>query len=737
MDKLKKIALLLSYDAGLSFELDDLESVCKKKDIELGIFEDSDSILDFKPDCVLVASPQDAKLTPFPTYGLINRAQSEYLELPRYIRNILTYDGYLSISPILTRTLKDIMFGLRKLGSDVFKFDFYSATTEFTPPRLPDKQANMVIFEPNLKDSKFKQAIKQILNKFPSCYVLTSVPSDECPYSEKVIIAKTNAEIMETLHRIGIVICLDSGLTYDATINTKVIKAIAASSIVIAQHTKLLEEYFGESLYYIPNDTALSALTKIVDYHITHIKNYPDLAVQKAANAHQIFLNHFALDKSLDEFVAFHQQTLVNKGYVPNPDPEKEKILPSVSYIIRTGGTNRPFLERTLACLQAQNYPDLCVILVTHIKVPYVDELVAKYPTLKFKVVERIKSRRSEAIRDGMAAVETELFGLYDDDDEIFPNHVRTLVKTMQYHHKRDWRGKIGMVYSGSIHADDTHPVPERGEYRDHKWVNKQEKRAIEHYRLYSSQLMSQHKWFMPNGWLARSEFIDEELLTDPGIDTCEDLYFELQIAQRGHFAFSAEVTAIHNFHHFGNSTIEDSHKHIPDTERIALRNFARTFPGDIQYDWEYNLIGKPVDKNINQLKYQDQVLFEICTSWFHHTFFPFRLQPTQQIFVGGNPGYVARRPLRFYLINVPKRLLRYAYKFILLDRQKKSLYMRKILRSLHTNGLKGTYRKGIIFLQRQDIVENPIQQKPKSNFLFTLLNYFNFVRLFKKAESK
>src|SRR5205807_7385884 len=131
---------------------------------------------------------------------------------------------------------------------------------------------------------------------------------------------------------------------------------------------------------------------------------------------------------------------------------------------------------------------------------------------------------------EGMAAVETDLFGLFDDDDEIFPNHVRMLVKTLDYHACRDWRGEISMVYSGSIHADDRYPVKEVAEFQDDKILPKKEKRAIEHFRFYSSLKMSQHAWFMPNGWLARSKFIDEELLMDPKLDTCEDLYFELQI---------------------------------------------------------------------------------------------------------------------------------------------------------------------------------------------------------------
>ena len=105
---------------------------------------------------------------------------------------------------------------------------------------------------------------------------------------------------------------------------------------------------------------------------------------------------------------------------------------------------------------------------------------------------------------------------------------------------------------------------------------------------------MAQHEWFMmSNAWLAKTSLIDSELLIDPLIDTCEDLYLELQLAQRTHFAFSVELTCIHHFHSLGNSSIVDRKKHVPDTQRIALRNFSRTFVKDTIYDTQYNRVGR------------------------------------------------------------------------------------------------------------------------------------------------
>jgi hypothetical protein len=416
---IKKIALLVPGREKNNSNIKTLSSLFHSKNITTQVFYTSDDIDAFTPDCVVALSPQDAKLTRFPTYGYIDRPAREYLGLPRYVRNILTYDGYISSSPENIQMLDDLLFGARKLNS---------------------------LIEP------------------------------------------------------------------------------------------------------------------------------------------------------IGQLEQLHENTLVAKGYLPHPN-EVSANLPSISYIMRTGGKQRKLLERALDSLEKQNYPKIHIILCIWNEFNFLDEIIQRYASFKFQIVKREKSIRSTAICDGLAAVTTDLFGIFDDDDEFLPNHIRSLLKTLRYHHNRDWRKEIGMVYSGSIMVDDEYEVYETSHYRDLKLKNRHEKRVIEHFRFYRPDEMAQHNWFMmSNSWLAKSDLIDSELLTDPRIDTCEDLYFELQIAQRTHFAFSAEVTCIHHYHHNGalaNSTIVDSAKHLPDTQRIALRNFSRTFAHSVSYDTHFNQVGR------------------------------------------------------------------------------------------------------------------------------------------------
>lgn len=710
MTKLSKIAILIDRDVGLNYELEEIKKAFERIKVNVKFFYNNDNILSYQPDCVIVTSPQDAKLTPFPTYGLINSARDEYLELPRYLRNILTYDGYFTVSPRLKQMLEDVMFGARKLGSSIEWLDFYPATTEFKARVNHDKR-RIIIIEKDFANSKFKTAIYGLLSHFEQMKVVTFSAHNSDKFADRFIIPKQGSEFTSILENHDIAICLESGNQQEQTITPMVIKSVASSLITIAHHTDILQEYFDDSLYYIPQDTLVDKLPNLIKSYLDEIeKTDTNVILEKTKKAHQIFLDKFAFDNLIPKFMQFHAKTLIEKGYQPNPDPEQENSLPSVTYIMRTGGKHRPFLIRALDCLVAQKYPDLRVIFVTHVKVPYLDEIINSYKTIKFKVIESIKSRRSEAIRDGMAAVETELFGLFDDDDELFPNHVRSLVKTYKYHTNLDWRGKVGMVYSGSLHVDDTEPVFERVEFHDAKLINKNEKRAIEHFKFYSSVLMSRHEWFMPNGWLARADLIDQELLVDPALDTCEDLYFELQIAQRAHFAFSVEVTAVHNFHHLGNSTNEDSKKHLPDTQRIALRNFTRVYPPDALYDTPYNIVGRVSQHDPNPIKYQDHVIGLVVNKTTFNSFYPFRHLVSQ------NPLSPQSSQSKWGWLSTlffPLTLIKYIRKFRSFDQYKRQYYVAKFKHSFENEGIFVALKKSMNFFTKQDGVDSKLVAKP------------------------
>src|SRR5947207_2197680 len=90
--------------------------------IAVEVFEKSEDIAPFEPDFVIALSGQDAKLTRFPTYGLIDSPPSFYEQAPRLVRNVCTYDASLTSSPQVRQWIADIYFGAHKRNAPIAFF---------------------------------------------------------------------------------------------------------------------------------------------------------------------------------------------------------------------------------------------------------------------------------------------------------------------------------------------------------------------------------------------------------------------------------------------------------------------------------------------------------------------------------------------------------------------------------------------------------------------------------------
>ena len=591
---LRRVALLNRHDDWWDQRerISRLRVAFARMGIEFAQFTKSEDIDAFAPDCVLVTSPQDPKLTKFPTYGFIDQPMHSWLHVPRFVRNILTYDGHLILSPVLKQIVGDLTFSARKLDTGAAFFGVTFPMTALEPPDLTDPKLCYVASDSTR--TQFDVLLERLAREGA-----LRLHGAEGRWTGRLAgayagpLAADSEAICGAYRAAGAGLCLNAGDDLNGLVSPRLLEIVASGAVAIANRSDHLAGIFGDTLLYIDSAAGIDAARDQIFAHLAWVKANPEEAHRKIIRAHRIFADTFAIERLVPNLVDLHRKTLVAKGYVPAPS-ERPETMPSVSIITRTGGRSRPFLERALDSLVAQNYPNLQVIFVLHAHFDWMGALIAKYtPALKFKIVEALGSLRSTAIVRGMQAVDTDLFGMLDDDDEFLPNHVRTLVKTLRYHDGRDWRGRILLAYASSYIVSDGKVYPERPQWRDAQFQERGELRVIEHYRFWNAEEMAQHFFYMmSNAWLAHRDIIDDEVLADPETDTCEDLYFELQFAQRSHFAFSGETTAIHHYHSHGNSTFVDAHRHQYDTLRHGLRTHMRTFPRMTQY--RSHLTGRP-----------------------------------------------------------------------------------------------------------------------------------------------
>src|SRR5262249_3125915 len=203
---------------------------------------------------------------------------------------------------------------------------------------------------------------------------------------------------------------------------------------------------------------------------------------------------------------------------------------------------------------------------------------------LRLKAGVGFGSLRGRALAGGLREIDTDSFGMIDDDDILHRNHVPSLMRTFRYNNQRDFRGDIKVAYSARYYCSDYNTFIEEPQWADEYMDPKPRHRVLEHFRFYDSAAMANHRWYMmSNSWLASKTALDEELFKDPNSNTGEDLFFELQFAMKGYFAFSCEMTAVHWFHNT-NSTVIDRHRHEADYFRHALHFLGRAFPAATPY---------------------------------------------------------------------------------------------------------------------------------------------------------
>jgi phosphoglycerol transferase len=220
-----------------------------------------------------------------------------------------------------------------------------------------------------------------------------------------------------------------------------------------------------------------------------------------------------------------------------------EKPQPTVEYIVRIGSSQVATLARALDSLAAQTYQAIAVILVQFHPITGLDAVVDHYRS-RFRWIRHIvvanNGNRSTAWWAGLNDVTADFFGVLDDNDTLFPNHVASLMDRLEQN------PDYGFVYSGLIKVAD-----EPGHYVSAFQFNGPAGKIIEEQReiFYLEEedftnLLPTRNVIGHNCWICRRSLLDCEVRSDPKIELSEDVYFMALMAGRTRFGFTGMATA-------------------------------------------------------------------------------------------------------------------------------------------------------------------------------------------------
>lgn len=546
----------------------------RKLGLESAVFIKSEEIAAFQPDFVLALGHREPKLTQWPTYGVLSEGWLRY-QNTRSLRNILSFDAYFTGVDKVREWLEDVTFGARKLAAPVgFLLPTLPATSwvQRTAPIT-----SIAFAEDEEASDKLKDLVELLIRR---------------PYFRRFVPGQGDRSAARGEHRnSSVAVFLDHGAGLflqganafgDGVVSGRLFEILAAGAVAICSRNPFIERWFGNSVLYVDQDAPPQVQAWQIDKHMRWLSANPEAAQDLARQAHGIFVEKLALENLLPGVLELHEEVSHKKGYRPRAPLPGEPPHPSIAYILRTHG--HP--QRALESLRRQNYPQMEVFLVPLDEIPDLPDIATEFADLKLRVLDSCGAGPCSALWMALGKLRQagfELFGVLEDADELFPNHVSTLLRTLQYYSGRSWFGRIGVTFSGCVEHAAEHFTSDRITLRGEPPGSR--KLRIRHFRFYHPYLLdSQSHACYGASFLAGTELLDEEILTDPELHEEEIPYLQLLLAEKTLFAFSCEVTsAVHD-----QPEMPDPERHVHalegDKRRVFFRTLGRSFPASSMY---------------------------------------------------------------------------------------------------------------------------------------------------------
>ncbi|HEY9641311.1 MAG TPA: glycosyltransferase family A protein [Coleofasciculaceae cyanobacterium] len=457
-----------------------------------------------QPDFVIALHNNSPKLAEYPTYGCMWNPPSFFEGTEKYVKHVLSYDGYLTSSPAIDRWLHHLLYPTPKV---FLTAPFYTSCpqNQYQPPDLATPR--LVYLGSNWDGLRFQELFEQLDHQD---YLQVYGNPDGWRYlhhAYQCALPYDGESVLRALNQAGVGLCLHRQEHRQAALpSMRIFEIVASGAIAICGEHPFIRAAFGDSVLYLDPDAPWSEQVKQISSHMQWIKAHPTQAMQLSAQAHQIFLQHYALEKLLAHLLVQHQAFIQ-----PDSDqPHKS----SVQIILRSPYQDPDALANALHHIAQQTYRP-CKAIVVQSAASAAIPLPAS--ALPIKSVQAASTFASSSLWAGLQAIDADYFAILNPADYLYPNHLQTLVALLDQH------PEVGAVYSGGLQ-----PLPEA---------------LICFQPFHLDQLLTLQLPIPLSGILIRRSLLDAILLEDPQLDEFADLCLLLHLAQRTPLLFSYAVT--------------------------------------------------------------------------------------------------------------------------------------------------------------------------------------------------
>jgi len=536
-----------------------MEEAGRRIGIELVPCGDETAIEACQPDFVLSVSTAMAKITDFPTYLTVHEPKAYLLEQPQRMRNLFSYDGYLTISDSLVRFVRDFCYGVGREEEP----GFFYLTPQISGLRtdwqavVKDDSLRVVYFGTN-----WNRRMPLLFRALDRTGILTIHGPEASWHAEGYAsyrgpVAFDGVGPQRTYAECGLGLALmDERWRREDVISNRIFEIASVGAVAICPDMPWTRKWFGDAVLYYDADRPAREIAERVREHHGFVRANPDSARAMGERARQIFETHFAAERMLANAVAFHERKTVERR-------ERRAAMapaPRISVVLRCGDRSLAFVRRAVDSIRRQTFGSFTVILAKFRPLELV-EITADISGAITEFVEFLipDGTRAEMLFAAIERVSTPYFAVLDDDDFWMSDHFEELFRA-----GRRVREHFDMAFSGSIGFD--YPVL----YNATQSCSRNILRFG--YEGPIADALDVQNAIGTNCFVARTELFRVEMRVVPRMRTAEDSLLICLLAWRSRPIFSFRPTAFYRRDAEDGSQWQTDAQRTEDELSMALR---------------------------------------------------------------------------------------------------------------------------------------------------------------------
>jgi hypothetical protein len=410
----------------------------------------SDEVVSANLDYVIAVASTQARTTHVPTFASIHEPRLRWWENESYFWNLLTYDGYLTISDSLAAFIRSFCAGFDK-DTDVGQF--------FSTPQRQQVRAdiaglvrrnalNLCYFGTNW-DPRSRPLFRELARR-PYMQIRGPAKSwkDIAPsrYYGSVPFDGQSVQTVYAANGAGLVVH-SRNHTLDDVVSNRIFEICSVGAVAIAPDMPWLRSNFGDTIHYFDPWASASRTSQRIDEIMESVANDPQGAAETAEAARAVFEKSFCAEVMIANTVRYYETWRHRTDMLRRPEAEQ----PRIDVIMRVGGRSVDVIKRAIRSIDSQTIGRFRIIFVRYKPIDLDSIVSASWRHIEgFQIVDCPAGNRAKTMSAGLGAVELPQFAILDDDDFWLPDHVSSMWRYLKVAPQES-----GFAYCGCVYVDE------------------------------------------------------------------------------------------------------------------------------------------------------------------------------------------------------------------------------------------------------------------------------------------